>query len=230
MTPELKQKIFYSEVINKLLCTTKVLAIYLGGSRLLGLDSPNSDYDIVVITKDNTLNNYQRRPLHIDNLNIHLHIQSLKVAVPLIKYPKTLKGFETCLMLIDILECPEEMFLYKSKAFETLRESLKPYREPLIILCLETRLNGLYNKIHRPIVRFSKVHYHYLLTHFMLNNFLETKEFMLTYQQATILKAFKTTGTITPAFMDSLNNRYPHKYFTSKYTYEDIYKEVKLYE
>lgn len=230
MTEELKRKIFYSDIIIKLITTNKVLAIYLGGSRLLGLDSPESDYDIVVITKDNSLNNFQKHYIPVENYTIHIMIHPIQGAINLIKQPKRLEGFHNSLVLIDSILCPEELFIYKTPEFKHFQQVVHNNKEALTILCLEARLNAIANTIGFPLTKYNKKYYHYLLLNFLLENFLATKELYFSQKQKDILKTFKSTQVIPAIFYEKLANRTPHKYFTSRYTYDSIYNEVKRYE
>ena len=95
---------------------------------------------------------------------------------------------------------------------------------------MEARLNAIYNTISFPIYHYNKRYYHYLLMHYLLHNFIATKQLQLTPNQIKILKDFKSNRVIPASFYESLKSRYPHKYFTSTYKYEEAYKEMKQYE
>jgi predicted nucleotidyltransferase len=226
----LKSKILYSEIISTLIQTSKVLAVYLGGSRLLGLDSPESDYDIIVIAEDNSLNNYQRASIPLDNYKVHVHIHSFENVISLIANPLLLDGFQNCLVLIDSILLDDSNLIYISKKYEKIKHIILKYKEPLTVLCLETRLNAIYNTISYPIVRYNKRYYHYLLMYFLLTNFIKDKKLFLTEAQTITLKEFKSKAIIPAIFKECLNHSKPHKYYTSLYNYIPIYKEMKLYE
>lgn len=230
MTEELKNKILYSDIILELIQTHKVIAIYLGGSRLLGLDSPNSDYDIVVLTKDNSLNNYQKRLIPIEGYRIHTHINPIQNVIKLIKHPETLNGYHDSLIILDAILYKNKDMIYSTSKAKALRDSILKHKEALVVLCLEARLNAIYNTISFPIYHYNKRYYHYLLMHYLLHNFITTKQLHLTPNQIKILKDFKSNRVIPASFYESLKSRYPHKYFTSTYKYEEAYKEMKQYE
>lgn len=230
MTEELKKKILYSNTILELLRTHKVIAIYLGGSRLFNLDSPNSDYDIIVITKDDSLNNHQYEHIPLDGYRIHLMIHPIQNILELIKNPKSLNGYHNSMVILDSIMCNDNNIIYCTKKFKSIKETILKHQEAITILCIEARLNAIYNTIQIPIINYNKKYYHYLLMYYLLNNFINSKQLHLTQSQMQLLKDFKTNRVIPSAFYESLKNRYPHKYFTSKYSYEDIYKEMKQYE
>jgi hypothetical protein len=230
MTEELKKKILTSNLITSLITSNNVIAIYLGGSRLLQLDSPESDYDIVVLTKNKSLLNYQGTPLHIDDYIMHLNITSLTSVLEAIKNPLTLTAFNTNLALASLFLLSDEFIIYKTSKFIKLKDAVVPYIKPLGILSLENILNILINKMPTEYLMYTKNYFYYLTTYFQLNNLLETNKIYLTEAQRNTLIKLKTTRRIPEVLILAIENRYPHKYFTSQYSYSDIYKELKKYE
>lgn len=230
MTEELKKKILTSNLITSLITSNNVIAIYLGGSRLLHLDSPESDYDIVVLTKNKSLLNYQGVPLHIDDYIIHLEITSVKSAIDIIKNPLMLSSFKTSDSILSLFLLSDEFIIYKTQGFIQLKNAVLHYIKPLGILALENTLNILINRISTERLIYTKNMYYYLTAHFLLTNLLATNKIYLTENQRNTLIKLKTTKRIPEVLRLAIYNRYPHKYFTSQYSYSDIYKELKKYE
>ncbi len=228
MTEELKKKILYSDLIVDLITTTKVYCIYLGGSRLLNLETPTSDYDIILVTDDATLYNYNKKCIPLEDLKVHIHIQSLQKIIQLIKNPTKPSDFHTTLALIDLLS--DKYFLYKSPKFTNLEQSLLKYKEALMCLALEKKVNFLYHRILNPAISYAKVHYHFLLSYLMLDNFKKTKQAVLTEDQKKSLINFKQQRLITPLFTDRYYKFKPGYYLSINYNYSPVYKEVKKYE
>ena len=82
------KKILYSDVIVELIMSTKVLAIFLGGSRLYNLNSPESDYDIIIITSDDRLGNYNKQVIDLP-FNAHIFINPISKIIQSIKDNKS---------------------------------------------------------------------------------------------------------------------------------------------
>jgi len=230
MNEEFKRLILYSNTITDLILTNKIIGIYLGGSRLFYLDSPESDYDIIVITKDDSLFNYQSVKLNIPNYNIHLHINSIKQWVNTIKNPKELTSYNSNKLTYEVFYVQPSEIIYDTPSFKDLRNIISKHLTPLCILALENSYNNLYNRINYPIIKYSKIYYHYLLVYFLLETFKKTGVLHLLPQQRSVLLELKTTQIIPSIFHEILKYPYPFKYFTSMYSYEEIYKEVKKYE
>lgn len=230
MLQELKNKILYSDLITYLIKTNKIICIYLGGSRLYNLDSPESDYDIIVITKDNSLINHQRKVLYINDLKIHLSIQHILDIINAIKNPKEIISYNINSFILDCLVLTEDNLIYSTKDYLYLHNVFIKYKEPLTILALENKLNSLYNKIYLPINTYKKVYYYYLLNYFLLNNFKEFNNIFLTDIQIDILFKTKTSKMVSPLIYSALKEFKIYKYYTNSYNYSSIYKEVKKYE
>lgn len=225
-----KNKILYSNIITDLILTNKVIGIYLGGSRVLSLESSESDYDIIVITKDKSLQCYHGYKIDIPGYKCHIQIGNIQDVLYSIKHFNKITTFNGNKLLQDLFLMSEDNIIYSTNDLLYLREFCFKYTKELYTLALENTVNNLTNKLYYPITTYRKKHYHLLVQYYLLKNFLTASTIGLTEKQKEILKVFKITKVLPPAFFDALKGLQPAKYLTSKYNYFNLYKEVKHYE
>lgn len=230
MTEDLKNKILYSNLITELILTNKILYIYLGGSRLLGLETSSSDYDIIIIAKDDSLYNYRRTKLEIGDYHIHIEIISIEAVLNMIKYPEDTHGFRASLTLYDLLILPKECFIYENRCFKHFNNTILKYKEELIYLALFQKLNSLYHKIFTPFLTYHKAHYHFLATYYMIENLKENNLVTLKDSQKAYLKNMKENKILSATFINIYNNFNKSKYLIPKYDYTNIAKELTTHE
>ncbi len=229
MTTELKNKILYSNLITELILTNNVLAIYLGGSRFYNLDSSESDYDIIVISKGNSLLNYNKTKLILNDkdIKIHIAIQPINSLLDLIKSPNNKGAFKINKGLIELLMGLDNKLIYSTQKFTSLHNILIKYNKELTYLALSNCIQNLKGRITLPVKGYNKIYYHYLVMYFLFKNFKELNTLVLTTKQKEIITKFKYTKIIPMELYSALDLTINTLYC---YDYSKIYKEVKVYE
>lgn len=230
MQDSLKKKILYSDVITQLIISKNVLAIYLGGSRLYGLDSPESDYDIIVISKPNTLFNFNRKRLDIGGFKMHILICPIDLVLDTIKNYSDTTGFQPTKTLLDILYGVNDFIVYSTPAFNHIKNVVLKHYDAIAALALENNILNMLSRISFPITKYHKIYYHWLLTIFMFDNFKKNNSLTLTSTQKKLLVDIKASQALPPILYESFKTTKHFKQLTYLYNYKDIYKEVSKYE
>ena len=230
MLQNITRKILYSNLITDLIKTNKVLAIYLGGSKIYGLDSPESNYDIIIITKDYCLLNYNYTTLTIEDYQIDISIQPIEELMNVLKEPFEFSDLQTLKNFLDITYMNNKNLLYKSKYFNNFLNYIQEHNEAIVTLLLYKLKNHLRFLIQPPVYTYTKELYHYLLVIYLLENLKLSHELHLTSKQKEILKSFKISTQIPDVFYEILSKNTNYTQLISTYDYTKLYKEVKLYE
>ena len=134
MNEELKNKILYSNIVTDAILTHKIIGIYLGGSRVLSLESSESDYDIIVITKDDSLQYLHGERLNISGYKIHLQINNIKESIAIIKNPLKIHSFNRSKLISDLINLQDTDIIYSTKDLVYLQTITTKYKEDLFIL------------------------------------------------------------------------------------------------
>lgn len=225
----LKQQILHSDLIVELIKTRQVLAIYLGGSRLNNLDSPESDYDIIVITSNEELCNHDKKIIPL-NIRAHIFIAPITRMISLIKHSSSYTNIKDARNLLETILLQEEEFIYLTKRFKNFRDTLLKYRDTIIKLSLEKIVYSLYTQIAFPITKYYKKYYHFLTYYYMLENFKSLNSYLLSEEQVENVLHIKENSIISNEFLSCLDS-YNILSNTFMFTNCDhIYKEVQKYE
>lgn len=231
MTEDLKNRILYSNELTDLILTGNVLGIYIGGSRLYNLETPDSDYDIIVVVNNSYLINFNKKPLSgIKDYKVHMHINPIDSIIDTLKTPTFIPNINYIGFLLDSFLLTEETILYSTTQFIDLINLFNKHKESLTILALEKILNNLTNRVIKPITNYNKLYYRILFTYFLLYNYIERNTIEFTKAQKDILLVMKTNHIIHPIIYEVLENLKPHNFYTNKYSYDAIYQEVLKYE
>ena len=206
METSLKSKVLYSDLITELIKSGNVLAIYEGGSRFYNLDSSESDYDIIIISKPSSLLNYNNTAVHLQGYNMHLAISPIDTILANIKEPLKIKGFKSNKSLLEILHLQDEHLLYSSSTFKSFLTIMNKYNKQLTILALENLLTTIYNRISFPIKHYEKKLYHYMVKYYLLQNYLISEDFYLTVEQQKLISTIKENRLISHELVSILNN------------------------
>jgi predicted nucleotidyltransferase len=231
MTEDLKNRILYSEELTDLILTNNVLGIYLGGSRLYNLESPDSDYDIVVIVNNHHLANFNRKHIaSIKDYKVHMQINPLTSIVELLKNPIIIPNFNHISFVLDSFVLSEEAILYSTLEFKSLLNIFNTNKQCLSVLVLEKILNNLTNRVIKPIKKYHKLYYRILFTYYLLQNCVTDNYLGFTEIQKDILVHMKTNHILPIQVYEVIENLKPHNFYSCKYSYDSIYQEVKDYE
>lgn len=231
MLEQIKKEILYSKEISNLIYSGVVELIILGGSRILGLDSPSSDYDICIyVNSGQTHNPKDWTWFSIPTTNrIHYKLISIKSLLKDLSNDNVINNAHYYNLLhLTIASNNNDFIIYSSNKIKPFLRCLQSNSKPLICLALENLMNHMraWLSLYRPFTRYSKSMYHYLSFYYLGLNYLKTNSLSYTTEQKDILLTAKTTKTIPTGFIELFDNKYILNPFTCMYYYKPIWEEV----
>jgi predicted nucleotidyltransferase len=233
MEQSIKNKILYSNDITSLITNEKAECIFLGGSNSEGLESPESDYNIIVILNDlslpivHTNNLFEKRrwikinrPVQVVIYNLHDILNMIKNSAPLYNY----FSYE---QLKSLLFLKEENILYSTERFKNFLVKFQNYKKPLGCLCLEGSLHSAKKLLLNDLLtEYSKnIYYFYKALHYW-NNFKSKEEFLLNPRQKKMLIDLKTTKQVPKTIYIVIKSIHPYSIHTNPYDYDAIREEL----
>lgn len=221
---DLKNKLLNNNLIKELIADSNTLAIYLGGSRLLNLELSESDYDIIVVSKNKAILSLFGAKIDVFESNtIHIQPAYFYNILKAFNNPyENMKATEALCLLQFIL--PEVDYIYQSEEHSVIKNTFNSHYMKLCWLCLENLLDALDKpKQNRKYI---KSNYHYVCFNYMLSNFTLTNNLFLTSEQKEILKTIKATRKIPIEIIESLVNNIIRRHLFYYEQYKEIYQEV----
>ena len=220
---EITQEVLNNDIIKQLIQDTDTLAIYLGGSRLLDLELPKSDYDIIVISKNKAILGLFGESLSGLSINAHLQTIYFKKAIEWLQMPFENAKDIHMLCLFQMM-WPDVLYFYKSSEFIAIQEVVNSHRNEMIYFCLEQLLSALdYPTVNKSYI---KAHYHYICFKLILDNYIHFNELFLTSEQRAALVNLKLIRKIPKELLDSISEQIFKQYQLYYYKYIKIYQEV----
>ena len=229
MDKTLKEKILYSDLITELITTKKAIAIYLGGSRLEGLDHPESDYDIVVLGLTDDIYCYKDRRLYIDDLKIQIQASNIMGYIELLNKPVETKHPWNIQYVLDFLLLTEDNLLYKSKTYIELSKVFKEHSRDLTLFAFDKIFQMLNKKIEPPFCYYSKAIYAFYKYSFMVEEYLKNNTIVLPEEKRKELLNIKINKVIPKSIFTYYDNKPPINYYSIGVEYQKLYEEVKTY-
>lgn len=220
----LKNKILNNTLIKELISDPNTLAVYLGGSRLLNLELSNSDYDIIVVSKNKAIQGlfgayieeFEQNTIHLQTVYFYNILKALDNS------NENMKSIEALSLLQFIW--PDIDYLYRSEEYKLLQTIFNKHYSKLCILSLENLLDSLSKP--EKTNNYTKSKYHYICFNFILNNYKLTDRLFLTNSQKELLKQIKSTKVIPTNVLDSLVTRNSRQHLFYYNYYKEVYQEV----
>lgn len=234
MTPSIRSKILYSNEITSLIKDKNAECIFIGGSNPEGLESPESDYNIIVILNDVTLpvvqtNNLfeKRRWIKIDK-PVQVVVYNLCDILSTIKNAAPLYDYYIYEQLKSLLFLKEENILYSTERFKVFLNKFQCYKKPLGYLCLEGSLHAAKKLILNDLlIQYTKnIYLFYKALHYW-NNFKSKEDFLLSPKQKRMLIDLKVTKEVPKNIYVVLKSIHPYSVYTNPYDYDTIREELR---
>ena len=226
MQNELKDKLLNNQLIKELIADSNTLAIYLGGSRLLNLELSESDYDIIVVSKNKEIwglfgaevDSYEASDIHLQTVYFYNILKAFNNS------HENMKATEALCLLQFIW--PEVDYIYQSKEYIAIRNIFNNYYAKICWLCLENLLDALEQPGQNK--KYMKSNYHYVCFSYILSNFILTNTLLLTPAQKENLKLIKIMRKVPTEIIDSLDVSIIKRHLFYDNCYKEIYQEVIL--
>lgn len=232
MLEQLKKEILQSKEISDLIYSGIVDAIIIGGSRILSLDSPSSDCDIIIYVNSGKVTQQKEWcKLELSSgITSHYKLVSIKsILTELTNEHVVDYSIYYNLLYLAISSIKEEYLVYKSPVTWSLFNTLKVNAKPIILLSLTKLLYYARYTLSslRPWQRYYKAMYHYLSFSYLITNYGLYNSLDYTENQKHQLLNIKTTKTIPTGFVKLFEESYALNSYICNYTYEPIWKELK---
>jgi hypothetical protein len=221
---DLKNKLLNNNLIKELIADSNTLAIYLGGSRLLNLELSESDYDIIVVSKDKAILGLFGAKIDVSEIdNIHLQtVYFYNILKAFNNSYENMKATDALCLLQFIL--PEIDYIYQSEEYITIKDIFNSHYIKLCWLCLENLLDALDKPEQNK--KYIKSNYHYVCFNYILSNFILTNNLLLTSEQKENLKTIKAIRKVPIEIIESLDNSIIRRHLFYYEHYKEIYQEV----
>lgn len=216
---ELKQEVLNVQLIRQLLSDKDTLAIYLGGSRLFGLELPDSDYDVIVISKNKAILGLFGETLGIPGINVHLQTIYFPMALKWLSMPSENVKEVHAVCLLQML-WPDILYFYKSEEYSSIKTILETYSDEMIYFCLEHLLEMLDHPDGNK--KYIKAHYHYICFDTLLNNYISHNKIFFSPEQILQLREIKKKRMVSIKTTNRIFKQYQLYYEQ----YIKIYQEV----
>lgn len=234
MTLTVRNKILYSNEITSLIKDNKAECVFIGGSNPEGLESPDSDYNIIVILNDVTLpivqtNNLfeKRRWVKIDK-PVQVVVYNLCDILNIIKNAAPVYDYYAYEQLKSLLFLKEEYILYSTEKFKVFLNEFQCYKKPLGYLCLEGSLHAAKKLLLNDLlIQYTKnIYLFYKALHYW-NNFKSKEDFLLTPKQKRMLIDLKVTKEVPKNIYVVLKSIHPYSICANPYNYDTIREELR---
>lgn len=234
MTLTVKNKILYSNEITSLIKDKKAECVFIGGSNPEGLESPESDYNIIVILNDVTLpvvqtNNLfeNRRWVKVDK-PVQVVVYNLCDILSVIKNAAPVYDYYVYEQLKSLLFLKEENILYSTENFKVFLNEFQYYKKPLGYLCLEGSLHATKKLLLNDLlVQYTKnIYLFYKALHYW-HNFKSKEDFLLTPKQKRMLIDLKVTKEVPKNIYVVLKSIHPYSICANPYDYDTIREELR---
>lgn len=217
-------KLTNNALITQLIEDKDVLAIYLGGSRLLNLELSESDYDIIVVSKNKAiLEHYGAYLGQINGCNAHVIPVYFYDVVKKLNMPEENLKASQALCLLQFLWTDTD-YIYQSDEYKCIKNILNNYYNKLGYFCLEKLLEILIKPNSDNL--YIKADYHYVCFEFLLSNFEKDNRLFLTNEQKEQLKTTKKLRKVNREILALLPDRLFKQYQLWYRNYQEIYQEV----
>lgn len=231
MLTQLKKELLNHKDIINLIYYGKVDLILVGGSRILSLDSPSSDCDIIIFTKNmgtHAQNEWVKFELPSFK-NIHYKLVSIENILKEVSeeytkdYLQYFNLFHLCLGLAK-----PDTIIYQRPFVKYFLNTIQQNLKPLICLSLSKLLEYSRAGISLSFNRYQKSVYHYLSFYYLINNYITTSTLEYTQEQKDLLINCKTSKKIPSDFEKLFTESHTVGKYTCMYSYNDLWKELKI--
>ena len=228
MNSALKQAILHSDIITEIIANNKAIAIYLGGSRLEGLDSSDSDYDIVVLGTNDDVYCYKNKTIVIGDYNINLQTSNINYFIELLKKPWETTSIWNCQYVLDFLLLTDDKMLYSTSYYQSLKAAFKNMKGQITVFAFDKIFQTLRRKIAPPFTTYSKKYYVLIKYCYFLNAFIRSGTLKLTaFEQVSLITI--RTDKILPSdiatYYEHKAMKYPN-YYSRAINYQNLYQGV----
>ena len=235
MLKDIQEKILYSDEITNLIQSKDIECVFFGGSSLEQLESPESDYNIILISSGNFNPTLNKRYFYLNHasLNINKPVQItlyfLESLFEVLNNPYSLFEYSHYEILKSLLLLSKEHLLYCSPKFLTFLIKLQNYREALITLATEGSLHSVKDALSKTLpIEYNKNIYYFYKAYYYWLNFKKSNRLFLTETQSKDLKLLKNSKTIPASFQKDLRQLYPYFFKAKRYDYNKLRKELVL--
>lgn len=229
MNKDLKNKILYSDTITELITSNKAIAIYLGGSRLEGLDSPESDYDIVVLGLTDDVYCYRNKTIIIDDLKIHIQPGNIRYFIDLLNTPLETTSIWNSQFVLDFLLLKEDNLLYTTTTYNKLKQCFNKYSTEYTLFAFDKISQVLKNNIRPPFIRYSKTIYILAKYILLLTEYLNSKTLNLSKEDREYLINIKVNKELPKDIFIHYEKLKSSNYYSFMFDYNMLYNEVIKY-
>ena len=217
-------KLTNNTLISQLIEDKDVLAIYLGGSRLLNLELSESDYDIIVVSKNKAiLEHYGAYLAELEGCRTHIIPVYFNDIIKKLNTPEENLNASHALCLLQFL-WSDKNYIYQSDEYKSIKAILNNYYDKLCYFCLEKLLEILIKPNSNNL--YVKSDYHYVCFEFLLSNFEKENKLFLTAEQKEQLKEIKQSRKVNSEILTLLPDRIFKQYQLWYKYYQEIYQEV----
>ena len=137
MLEQIKKEILYSKEISNLIYSGVVELVILGGSRIINLDSPSSDYDVIVYVNSGPTHNQKDWTwFTIPTSNrVHYKLVSINNMLTDLSSDNVIDmSYYYNLLHLTLVSIQEDFIIYKRPTLNSFLTCIKSYSKPLIFL------------------------------------------------------------------------------------------------
>ena len=226
MNTEIKNKILYSNEVTELITKYKADLIFLGGSRLLGLETSeeNTDYDVIAIGNYN-LSYWNFKDINISNIKAHVKSHNILSCINAIDKSVTANTSDYWfLMSVPFLN---NTTLYTKSTATPILNLLNTYKKELCILGLEGMLYNIKRDLlSKVLYKYEKAIYHFYTFYLLLENIELHNSYEYTTEQKEFLLDLKINKYIPKGFIELLHSLKTVNPYSWRYNYSKIKREV----